>query len=179
MLLTDQPPTGGFTAPPSATLTDFSPATAGIPESPALFHPLFRTALDRTHNEWPAFIKPIPDRILSEDRQYLVQKQVFSLPPLPLQNALLAAYVEFVHPYMPLLELQDLLRVVNDRTGASGKLSLFLYHAVMFSATAFVDEILLKEAGYDSRRDARRAFFSRTRVSRRYLEQCVSWGIMD
>ncbi|KAH6626213.1 fungal-specific transcription factor domain-containing protein [Chaetomium sp. MPI-SDFR-AT-0129] len=159
-----QPTAGGFNAPPSATLTDFSPATAGIPESPALLHPLFRTALDRAHHEWPAFIKPIPDRILSEDRQYLVQKQVFSLPPLPLQNALLAAYVEFVHPYMPLLELQDLLRVINDRTGASGKLSLFLYHAVMFSATAFVDEILLKEAGYDSRRDARRAFFSRTRL---------------
>jgi hypothetical protein len=66
---------------------------------------------------------------------------------------------------MPLMELHDFLRVVNDRSGAEGKVSLFLYHAVMFAATAFVEEGLLKEAGYDSRRDARRAFFSRTRVS--------------
>jgi len=137
--------------------------TPGIPPSPALLHPLLRTALEQT-NEWPAFIKPIPDRVLAEDRQYLVQKQVFTLPPLRLQNALLAAYVEFVHPYMPLMELHDFLRVVNDRSGASGKISLFLYHAVMFSATAFVDETLLRDAGYDSRRDARRAFFSRTRL---------------
>ncbi|KAJ4306404.1 hypothetical protein N0V88_001204 [Collariella sp. IMI 366227] len=109
-------------------------------------------------------IKPIPDRILAEDRQYLVQKHVFTLPPPRLQNALLAAYVEYVHPYMPLMELHDFLKVVNDRTGASGKISLFLYHAVMFAATAFVDEGLLKDAGYNSRRDARRAFFSKTRL---------------
>jgi hypothetical protein len=135
-----------------------------LPASPELLHPLLRTALEHV-SDWPAFIKPIPDRIMAEDRQYLVQKQVFTLPPLRLQNALLAAYVEYVHPYMPLMELHDFLKIINDRTGASGKVSLFLYHAVMFAATAFVDEILLKEAGYDSRRDARRAFFSRTRVS--------------
>lgn len=111
------------------------------------------------------FIKPIPDRISSEDRYYLLQKEVLTLPHLRLQNGLLTAYVQYVHPYMPLLELHDFLNVVNDRTGAVGKVSLFLYHAVMFAATAFVDEDLLKEAGYGSRRDARRTFFSRTRVS--------------
>jgi cell division protein FtsL len=159
----------------ATALTGFPPVTPGIPPSPAALlhhHPLLRTALEQqqqqaaaNNNEWPAFIKPIPDRILSEDRQYLVQKQVFTLPPLRLQNALLAAYVEYVHPYMPLMELHDFLGMVNDRSGAAGKVSLFLYHAVMFSATAFVDEALLRDAGYDSRRDARRAFFSRTRVS--------------
>lgn len=138
--------------------------TAGIPASPALLHPLLGSAFGQV-SEWPAFVKPIPDRVLAEDRQYLAQKQVFSLPSLRLQNALIAAFIEYVHPYMPLLELHDFLRVVNDRSGASGKVSLFLYHAVMFSATAFVDETLLKEAGYASRRDARRAFFYRTRVS--------------
>ncbi|KAK4038776.1 fungal-specific transcription factor domain-containing protein [Parachaetomium inaequale] len=164
-LLYQQPP-GAFGTPgtAAAALTGFPPVTPGIPPSPALLHPLLRTALEQQANEWPAFIKPIPDRILSEDRQYLVQKQVLMLPPLRLQNALLAAYVEYVHPYMPLMELHDFLNMVNDRSGAAGKVSLFLYHAVMFSATAFVDEALLRDAGYDSRRDARRAFFSRTRL---------------
>ncbi|KAL2131002.1 hypothetical protein VTI74DRAFT_5684 [Chaetomium olivicolor] len=164
-----QQPTAGFgttgpAAASAAALTGFPPVTpAVLPASPASLYPLLRTALEQT-SEWPPFLKPIPDRILAEDRQYLVQKQVFMLPPLRLQNALLAAYVEYVHPYMPLMELHDFLKVVNDRTGASGKVSLFLYHAVMFAATAFVDESLLKDAGYDSRRDARRAFFSRTRL---------------
>ncbi|KAK4103954.1 hypothetical protein N658DRAFT_420567 [Parathielavia hyrcaniae] len=152
----------------AAALAGFPPVTpAGIPASPAdLLHPLLRSALEhgQAASEWPAFVKPIPDRILAEDRRYLVQKQVFALPSLRLQNALLAAYVEYVHPYMPLVELLDFLTVVNDRSGAAGKVSLFLYHAVMFAATAFVDESLLKEAGFDSRRDARRAFFSRTRL---------------
>ncbi|EAQ90581.1 hypothetical protein CHGG_02516 [Chaetomium globosum CBS 148.51] len=161
-LLYQQSP-GGFSTPVSAAaLTGFPPMTPGIPPSPALVHPLLRS-LEQV-NEWPAFIRPIPDRILLEDRQYLARKQVFTLPPLRLQNALLTAYVEYVHPYMPLMELHDFLRVVSDRSGASGKISLFLYHAVMFSATAFVDESLLRDAGYDSRREARRAFFSRTRL---------------
>ncbi len=142
-----------------------------MPSSPGalMHHPLLRNALEQQANEWPAFLKPVPDRILAEDRQYLLAKQVFTLPPLRLQNALLAAYVDYVHPYMPLLELHDFLRVVSDRSGASGKVSLFLYHSVMFAGTAFVDETLLKDAGYECRRDARRSFFSRTRVSIRPL----------
>ncbi len=148
--------------------------TPGIPgASPGMMHHLLLRTAPEPVNEWPGFIKPMPERILAEDRRYLVQKQVFTLPPLRLQNALLAAYIEYVHPYMPLLELHDLLRVINDRSGASGKMSLFLYHAVMFSATAFVDESLLRDAGYESRRDARRSFFSRTRVSvSRDVEMC-------
>lgn len=152
---------GDATAP---VLPGFVPLSPGIPAGVPLLHPLLKTSIGQP-GEWPAFIKPIPDRIALEDRTYLVQKQVLTLPHLQLQNALLKAYVEYVHPYMPLMELHDFLRVVNDRTGAAGKVSLFLYHAVMFAATAFVDEALLKEAGYQSRRDARRAFFSRTRVS--------------
>ncbi|KAL1838603.1 hypothetical protein VTJ49DRAFT_2471 [Mycothermus thermophilus] len=162
-LLYQQPGAGFGTPGAAAALSGFSPVTPGIPGSPGLLHSLLQTALDLT-GDWPGFLKPLPDRILPEDRQYLMQKGVFSLPSLTLQNALLAAYVEFVHPYMPLLELHEFLRVLNDRSGASGKLSLFLYHAVMFAATAFVDEGLLKEAGYASRRDARRAFFSKTRL---------------
>ncbi|KAK3897414.1 fungal-specific transcription factor domain-containing protein [Staphylotrichum tortipilum] len=162
--------TNGFGAPgasaAAAGLPGFPPATSGMPTSPAalLHRPLLRNALEQQTNEWPAFLKPVPDRILAEDRQYLLAKQVFTLPPLRLQNALLAAYVDYVHPYMPLLELHDFLRVVGDRSGASGKVSLFLYHSVMFAGTAFVDETLLKDAGYESRRDARRSFFSRTRL---------------
>lgn len=112
----------------------------------------------------PAFVKPLPARIASEDVKYLHTKGALSLPPLPLQTALLQAYVEYVHPYMPLLDLREFLGAVNARDGLCGQVSLFLYQAIMFAATAFVDMKALKEAGYSTRKAARRSFFSKTRV---------------
>lgn len=112
----------------------------------------------------PAFIKPLPSRIAVEDARYLHTKGALTLPSTALQNALLQAYVEYVHPYMPLMELHEFLNIVNSREGYSGQVSLFLYQAVMFVATAFVGGKHLKDAGYSSRRAARRDFFHRTRV---------------
>ncbi|KAG7102833.1 Cutinase transcription factor 1 beta like protein [Verticillium longisporum] len=85
----------------------------------------------------PAFVKPLPARIASEDVKYLHTKGALSLPPLPLQTALFQAYVEYVHPYMPLLDLREFLGAVNARDGLCGQVSLFLYQAIMFAATAF------------------------------------------
>lgn len=97
---------------------------------------------------------------------YLHLKGALTLPSVPLQNALLQVYVEYVHPYMPLMDLQDFLSIVSRRDGLNGQTSLFLYQAVMFSATAFIDVEFLREAGYSSRKAARKAFFQKTRVSR-------------
>lgn len=66
---------------------------------------------------------------------------------------------------MPLTEIHEFLNIVNRRDGVNGQLSLFLYHAVMFSATAFVDMSYLREAGYSTRKAARKSFFQKTRVS--------------
>ncbi len=88
-----------------------------------------------------------------------------TLPNLELQNALFKAYAEYVYPYMPLLDLHDFLNIVHHADGLAGQVSLFLYQAIMFAGTAFVDEKHLKDAGYPSRRAARRSFFQKTRVS--------------
>lgn len=112
----------------------------------------------------PAFIKPLPSKIAAEDEKYLKTKGALTLPSLSLQSGLLKAYIEFVHPYMPIIELHDFLAIVNSREGFHGQVSLFLYQAIMFSATAFVGTKYLKEAGYSSRRAARKDFFTKTRV---------------
>ncbi|KAK2002678.1 fungal-specific transcription factor domain-containing protein [Colletotrichum falcatum] len=112
----------------------------------------------------PAFVKPLPAKIAQEDVTYLHTKGALTLPALPLQNALLQAYIEYVHPYMPLLELYDFLAVINAQDGLCGQISLFLYQAVMFAATAFVDMKILREAGYPTRKAARKAFFQKTRL---------------
>ncbi|OHW91581.1 cutinase transcription factor 1 beta [Colletotrichum incanum] len=126
----------------------------------------FLASLDEPdlHAQLPAFVKPLPAKIAQEDVSYLHAKGALTLPALPLQNALLQAYIEYVHPYMPLLELYDFLAVINAQDGLCGQISLFLYQAVMFAATAFVDMKVLREAGYPTRKAARKAFFQKTRL---------------
>lgn len=127
------------------------------------------------YSQLPAFVKPLPGRLTSDDVKYLHAKGALSLPELGLQNALLQAYVEFVHPYMPLIELHDFLNAIHSRDGLCGQISLFLYHAVMFAATAFVDIRHLQEAGYPTRKAARKFYFAKTRVSSRFFLSC--WPI--
>lgn len=112
----------------------------------------------------PAFVNPLPARIGSEEVSYLTCKGALSLPEPGLQRHLLQAYIEFVHPYMPLLELHDFLGRINTRDGKNGQVSLLLYHAVMFAASAFVKMQALNEAGFENRRAARKAFFQKARV---------------
>ena len=100
----------------------------------------------------------------SVDIDYLFAKGALSLPETPVRNALLRAYLEFVHPYMPLIEIHDFLQIIQDGTGEHGKISLLLFQAVMFAGTAFVDMDYLRTAGYTNRKVARKAFFQKARV---------------
>ncbi|KAI1824738.1 fungal-specific transcription factor domain-containing protein [Xylaria intraflava] len=110
------------------------------------------------------FLRPLPPKIAPEDVAYLRAKGALSVPSLPLQKALLHAYVEYVYPYNPLLDLHDFLGIIDANDGSRGQISLFLYQAVMFCATAFVSNKALKEAGYASRKAARKVFFSKARL---------------
>ncbi|ROW06021.1 hypothetical protein VMCG_04632 [Cytospora schulzeri] len=112
----------------------------------------------------PKFVNPLPAKIGPDEVSYLHCKGALSLPELRLQRQLLQAYIEFVHPYMPLLELHDFLNRVNSRDGRNGRVSLLLYQAVMFAASAFVGIKALNEAGYTNRRAARKVFFQKARL---------------
>ncbi|KAH8887405.1 hypothetical protein GQ53DRAFT_784348 [Thozetella sp. PMI_491] len=183
--LTDQR-TAGYQADAAALLAKLGDANDRLPWSNAAFSQAARTGLLgdlhsigadlRTaqflssleepdgFSQLPLFIKPLPFKIVAEDVKYLHAKGALSLPTLELQNALLKAYVEYVHPYMPLLELHDFLSTVHHTDGLAGQISLFLYQAVMFAATAFVDLKHLRDAGFATRKAARKTFFQRTRL---------------
>lgn len=113
----------------------------------------------------PDYLKPLPQRMTSVDIDYLFAKGALSLPEIPVRNALLRSYLEYVHPYMPLIEVHELLQIIDDGTGQSGRISLLLFQAIMFAGTAFVDMDELRAAGYSSRKSARKAFFQKARVS--------------
>lgn len=113
----------------------------------------------------PQFIKPLPAKIGPDEISYLDKKGALTVPKGTLRSEILRAYVEFVHPYMPLLDLHDFLTVIDRPDGSKGKISLILFQAVMFAGSAFVDMSHLRSAGYATRKEARKDFFQKTRVS--------------
>ncbi|KAJ6781784.1 hypothetical protein PWT90_10817 [Aphanocladium album] len=156
---------GGSTVNPSRLFGDSGVPniTAGLTSPLDQFHFQAAAAAQPTP-QLPPFLRPLPSKITPEDVSYLQMKGALTLPAIPLQNALLQAYVEYIHPYMPLMDLHPFLSIVNSRNGFNGQMSLLLYHAVLFAATAFVDMKRLREAGYTSRKAARKAFFQKTRL---------------
>lgn len=114
----------------------------------------------------PGFLKPLPYRIGPDEIAYLDKKGALTLPHDGLRNELIRAFIEFVHPYMPCLDLHSFLEVVDHPDGSAGTLSLILYQAVMFAGSAFIGMEHLENAGYMTRKEARKDFFQRTRVSR-------------
>ena len=117
----------------------------------------------------PGFLRPLPQRIDAEDVCYLRAKGALDLPDDQLQKALLQAYAEYVHPYMPLIDLYDFLSIVNGQDGRDGQTSLLLYQAIMFSSTPFVSMRHLREAGFSNRKAARKAFFQKARVGSTHI----------
>lgn len=113
----------------------------------------------------PLFIKPLPAKIGPDEVAYLEKKGALTVPTGTLRSEMLRAYIEFVHPYMPLLELRDFLMTIDQADGSLGKVSLILFQAVMFAGSAFIDMHHLRAAGYATRKEARKDFFQKTRVS--------------
>ncbi|KAI9727575.1 MAG: hypothetical protein M1828_006517 [Chrysothrix sp. TS-e1954] len=112
----------------------------------------------------PDYVKPLPSRLGHDEAAFLLKKGALSLPPLELRNALLQSFVEHVDPFMPIVDIDEFLQNLDVGDGSIGHVSLLVLQAVMFTASAFVDMQYLKRAGYMTRKDARRAFYTRTRL---------------
>nr|POE47642.1 cutinase transcription factor 1 beta [Quercus suber] len=135
----------------------------GIAPPTADPRPLLPQLLDMPTYSLPAYIKPLHNRLTPDDILYLERKGALTLPPDHLRDELLRCYVEFVHPYMPLLDLHDTIHII-DKNDGERSISLLLFQAIMFAGVATVDIRYLKAAGYATRRDARRLFFQKTRL---------------
>ena len=111
----------------------------------------------------PSYIRALPPRVMAEDIEYLQRKGALTVPDTRLRNELLRSYVQYVHPYMPLLDLKDFLQPI-ERNDGNSPISLLLFQAVMFAATAYVDMRFLHAQGFESRKAARKVLFQRARV---------------
>ena len=111
----------------------------------------------------PRFLKPLPSRMAPDYLEFLKFGGALSIPESGLRNELLRCYTQWVHSFMPVLNLQELLRSVVEND-PNGNVSLLLFQAVMFVGTAFVDFKHLQVAGFATRKSARTAFYTRLRV---------------
>ena len=112
---------------------------------------------------FPNFLRPISPSTSAEDIVFLEHKGALSAPPVSLRNDLLRKYVQYVHPFLPMIDIEDTLQQIQNN-GPPDQVSLLLFQAMMFAATAYVDPRLVKEAGYSDRKAMRKVFFQKVKV---------------
>lgn len=112
----------------------------------------------------PPYITPLRKTLEPEVLYLLQRREALTVPHGAFRASLLRAYVCFVHPYLPLLDLEEFLASVDNEDG-SRTVSLPLFQAVMFAASTFVDIEVLEKEGYKSHEEIRRKFFNKVRVS--------------
>ncbi|RFU26139.1 hypothetical protein B7463_g10205, partial [Scytalidium lignicola] len=118
---------------------------------------------ERSNERLPQYISPFPGHILEDDIMYLDVKGVFDIPPPATRNKFLRSYILWVHPMCPVIDLHQFLSSIIDGNDQK-KISLLLFHAVIFAASAFVEIECLKSLGFSSRLEARRTYFQRARL---------------
>ncbi|KAJ5360472.1 hypothetical protein N7517_009663 [Penicillium concentricum] len=118
-----------------------------------------RAPLDNT----PRYVSELPTSLEVSDLDYLESKGAMCLPTAPFRKQLLKSYILWVHPQVPVLDLDGFLRSIAANDGKT-RISLLLFHAVMFAASAFVDISHIQNEGYLSRQVARDVLFRRVKV---------------
>ena len=127
--------------------------------------------------ELPTYIRRPQHCLKPQELAYLEQRGAFSIPHTALSEQLLLAFVLYVNPFLPVIDLQEFIDGVEGKPGC--EISLILFQAVMFAGTAFVDLQYLLDAGFHNRVTARAYFYEKIKVSsvgRITLYILVSWS---
>lgn len=158
-------PTRGMTrtGPVSSTL----PLDNLVTEVHRLLGPTW--ALPPYNELLPSYFKRPSAQLQQEDLDFLIRKGAFDIPSPFVTEEIFKAYIRHVHPHIPCLDLGRFSSVIFGRASHSqdhgdGKISILLFHAVMFAGAFFVDLKYLYSAGFLSRRHALDTLFQRVRV---------------
>ncbi|KAJ0333745.1 hypothetical protein COL922a_010571 [Colletotrichum nupharicola] len=95
-----------------------------------------------------------------EDVNYLRSKGAFTLPPARVREAMVRCYFHYVHPFAPILDANEFITEYEK-----GRKSLLLLWSMFIAAASFVDENLLTEDFYPSRRALKRGMYQRAKAS--------------
>jgi hypothetical protein len=118
------------------------------------------------HEEPPAFFKPFPNHCTPLDLEYLHRKGALIIPQVPLRLEIIRCYIEYLHPYMPLLDVEELLQTFDPTINPprQRRYSFLLFQCIMFAAVAFVDESLVEEMEHKNLKAVRKTFYQKARV---------------
>jgi hypothetical protein len=112
----------------------------------------------------PSWVKPLPERISPDDMEFLARKGALSTHDEAFRNELLKCFVRWVYPWSPVVNLDHVVKNFSGNNSGTGKLSLLLFQAMMFAGAGFADLAILRSAGFNSRKEARKHFFHRCKV---------------
>lgn len=110
----------------------------------------------------PVYIRPASRELSADDLELLYRRGALSIPEDELRDQLLRAFILYVYPFLPVVDLREFLSAVEGN--GSTRISLLLFQAVMFAGTAFVDLQFLIMAGFADRRAARLHFYNKVKV---------------
>lgn len=115
--------------------------------------------------ELPAFFKPL-NNCTPLDLEYLHRKGALKIPQVPLRLEIIRCYIEYLHPYMPMLDVEELLRTFDPTIDPpiQQRYSFLLFQCIMFAAVAFVEESLVEETEQKSLKAVRKTFYQKARV---------------
>lgn len=153
--------------PQDGVLAGFT-STSSPPPNPSLILDYSSTTPGLSDRlELPSYIRVSSHTLESEDLDYLKRRGALSIPSPKLRDELILAFVLYVYPFLPVINLQDFLDALDGRPGC--EVSLILFQAIMFSGTAFVDKQFLLEAGFEDRLAARAFFFRKIKARVSYI----------
>jgi hypothetical protein len=112
----------------------------------------------------PGWVKTPSSRIDVDDFEYLQNRGALVLPDQQLRDECLSCFMEWVYPYSPVVDLSNIARAISHRDGSGGHVSLPVFQAMMFAGVGFVDMVSLHRAGFQSRKEAKKAFFRKVKV---------------
>ncbi len=133
---------------------------------------------------YSCLVRPLLSQISAEDAEFLSLKGALYVPEGPFCDALVKAFINYVYPFLPIIDLATFLPLMqsHQKEATSGEIcsmentepaSLLLVQAVIFSASAFVEGHFLRNAGFQSRRVARKFFYEKAKVSDRIRN--ITW----
>lgn len=148
---------------PMLSLGDIPTGLERLKFSAAAPSPVSETA---ANEGLPPFFKPFPKHCTPLDLEYLRCKGALSIPHVSLRLEIIRCYVEYLHPYMPVLDVEDLLQTFDPTLDPprKRKYSLLLFQSIMFAAVGFVDEKLVEETENKSLKVVRKSFYQKARV---------------
>lgn len=102
--------------------------------------------------------------VSQDTAEYLHLKGALRIVPIELRNQLIGGYIQYVHPLLPIIDLQKFLLdvMVEDESQFASPL---LHQSVMLAGSAFIEQDDAIKAGFSSRKALRRTLFGRAKVS--------------